>query len=692
MAGLIACEVAAGRLDEAEAHARRAVELEPHRSLAWSNLGGVLDHQCKFDDALAAYERAEQIEAVSPESPDDYFNCVICLLRAARTRDALAMLESKLPRYTDARAQSHYALALLTAGRLVEGWDQYEFRWMKEPLASWRANFVKPVWTGQDLHGKTILLRTEQGHGDFIQFIRYARHIKALGANVLLQLREEMRGVAELMPEIDRVLKPNEPYPAFDFYVNLMSIPRAFGTDLSSIPADVPYLRADPTRVAAWTSRFPRHGTLNVGLVWAGSPTHPRDRFRSLSLVQLAPLAKIGGVRFHSLQKGPASAEAGTPPSGMSFVDLGPELRDFGDTAAVISHLDLVIAVDTSVVHLAGALGKPVWVLLPKPADFRWLEERDDSPWYPTMRLFRQRRVDDWTGVLDQLERALGKWVDEALQGCAKPSTNAEVASLPIRPVVRDVPRPVQGLSEVAETSVGIVQYFPEQPIIGRSLRTYGEYLQRQVDLVANLGVAGATVLEVGAGVGFHVLFLAPRIGSSGHIVVYEDDDLLRRALRQNLASNGLTNATVMRRSIGGIGRVEASTGHPLPDADETRSTSSYAETETIDELRLQKLDWLKINPSVDALTVLSGAPETLWRLRPRLFIGVSDERALQNTASLARDFGYSCWRHETRLFNPDNFNLCDSDIFNGQTALALIAMPEESSLDIPYDGCTRIA
>jgi len=251
----------------------------------------------------------------------------------------------------------------------------------------------------------------------------------------------------------------------------------------------------------------------------------------------------------------------------------------------------------------------------------------------------------------------------------------------------------VQGLSEVAETSVGIVQYFPDQPIIGRSLRSYGEYLQRQVELLANLGIAGATVLEAGAGVGFQALFLAPRIGSTGHIVVYEDDDLLRRVLRQNLASNGVTNATLMRRSLGGIiARVESSTGQPLPHEDEPRSTASSGETETVDELRLPKLDWLKINQSVDALTLLSGASETLWRLRPRLFIGVPDERALQSSAALAKDFGYSCWRNETRLFNPDNFNLCDTDIFGGQTALALIAMPEESVLDITSDGCARIA
>jgi tetratricopeptide (TPR) repeat protein len=695
LAGLVACEVDLGQLEEAEGHARHAIELRPESSTVWSNLGGVLDHQNRYDEALAAYKRAEEFEALSPESPDDYFNCVICLLRCARTHEALAMLEDKLPKYADARAQSHYALALLTSGRMADGWSQYEFRWMKEPLASWRPNFAKPVWAGQDLRGKTILLRTEQGHGDFIQFIRYASRIKALGAKVLVQLREEVRGLAALLPEVDQILTPNEPYPPFDFYVNLMSIPWVFGTDLSTVPAEVPYLQADPDRTAGWASRLRHEGTLNVGLVWAGSPTHPRDAARSLTLQRLAALARIAGVRFHFLQKGPAAAEAATPPEGMSFVDLGPDLQDYGDTAAVIGQMDLILGVDTSVVHLAGALAKPVWVLLPKPADWRWLEEREDTPWYPTMRLFRQRRQDDWDEVIDRVTRELKAWVDEPRGPSPKVEehVSAGASALPQQAVALTAPHHIRGLSQVAQTRIGYLQYFPDQPWIGKSIEWYGEHTQLQLELLARMGIAGSTVLEAGAGVGYHALWLAAAVGPTGHLFLYEDDDLLKRALRQNLTTNNVLNATVMRRLLGRSGNSESPAlvlrvGAEDPDP----ATIAQEPRETIDELRLQRLDWLKINDGIGALDVLVGASETLWRLRSKLFIGTPDDDSLQRLATHAQDMGYSCWKTRTPWFNLANFNLRETDIFDGRTSLTLLAIPEESALEVTLDGCERIA
>jgi len=666
LANVVACQVDCGNLDAAEAHARRAIEMYPESALAWSNLGGVLDHQDRRDAAREAYKRADELESASPDPADEYLNYVICLINSAESREASAVLETKLARDPDARAQSHYALALLTLGRFREGWPQYEFRWMKEPLSAWRPRFVKPPWTGQDIRGKTILLRTEQGHGDFIQFIRYAPLVKALGARVLLEVRDEMRGLAQSVLGIDEIVPPGSPYPAFDLYVNLLSLPRAFDTDFASIPAAVPYLRVRADRAQKWTSRIVRDGSLNVGLTWAGLPNHPRDRFRSLPLARLAALARVRGVRFYFLQKGAAAAEASTPPDGMQYVDLGPELQDFDDTAAVIDQLDLVIGVDTSVIHLAGALGKPVWVMIPKPADWRWLEDRTDTPWYPTMRLFRQECQGEWAPVIDQLVAALAACV--AMQSPTKqigPAPAVAGSTL----TSRSVGSPMRVLSEVVETRAGFMQYFPNDGITGKSLARYGEFLQQHIDILARFGLTDTTVLEAGAGVGAHSLPLARAIGPTGHLFLYESDARRKRVLQQNLASNGMTNVTVMRRAL----------------------DTASSERETIDELLLAKLHWLKISEDIDPSEVIAGAVETLWRLRPNLFIAVHNRAVLEEQAAVVRDFGYACWCIQTPLFNASNFHLRDSDVFDGRLALALLALPEELSIDAPIDGCERL-
>ncbi len=263
-------------------------------------------------------------------------------------------------------------------------------------------------------------MRAEQGFGDVIQFVRYAPLLKKLGATVLLQVREGLERLAQSFDGIDEVLdrSKSETLPHFDFYANLPSLPRVFGTTLESIPADIPYVHADASDSARWASKLGDPGKLRVGFAWTGSPTHSRDRFRSMSLEKLEPVLKVAGVRFVSLQKGPGSEQATEALlSGVDWVDIGSELQDFADTAAVIEQLDLVLCVDTAVAHLAGAMGKPVWVMVAQPADFRWLEEREDSPWYPTLRLFRQSRRDDWTEVVERVAAALAERVRQGTIG-----------------------------------------------------------------------------------------------------------------------------------------------------------------------------------------------------------------------------------------------------------------------------------
>jgi len=307
-------------------------------------------------------------------------------------------------------AEFHFnlALSLLTSGDFQQGWEEYEWRWKCKEFPSPARDFAQPQWDGCPLEGRTLLLHTEQGHGDALQFIRYFPLVEQRGGKILIECYAELQRLFRTTAGRCQVVVRGQPLPAFDLHSPLLSLPRVFGTNLANIPNTVPYLRADPEDAGRWQRRLADDSALvKVGLAWAGRPTHTNDRNRSIKLARLAPLGQLPGVRFFSLQKGEVAAEAKTPPPGMELVDWTEELKDFAETAALIANLDLVVAVDTAVVHLAGAMGKPVWVLLPFGSDWRWLLERQDSPWYPSMRLFRQSRIGDWDSVIARVVEAL---------------------------------------------------------------------------------------------------------------------------------------------------------------------------------------------------------------------------------------------------------------------------------------------
>jgi FkbM family methyltransferase len=544
-----------------------------------------------------------------------------------------------------------------------------------------------------------VMLRIEQGLGDTIQFLRYAPRLKALGATVLLRKFSEL---AHSFPGVDRVIEGDES-PEFDYYIPLLSLPRVFETDLASIPSEIPYLKVDSDRIARWADRMSARGALRVGLVWAGNPAHPRDRERSMPLRLLAPIIELDAVCFFALQKGTPATDAAAYVGNPRFVNLGPELEDFADCAAVITQLDLLICVDTAVAHLAGALGKPVWLMVQKDADWRWLEGREDSPWYPTMRLFRQRptgKDGDWNEVIARIRKALQELAATALTGVvatreAKPAKRvvdfAQIGtrsySTHRRPAAA---RP--GLSAVAETRVGIVQYLPDEPIVGDSIGWYGELLQQQLNLLAGLVRRGATVLEAGAGVGAHSLFLARAIGAEGHLFLFESRPVVRTILRQNLSANQIMNVTLMSRPLGRGEPAERVSTSAAPGSGAMAPASpKMPRSDTIDELQLDKLRLLKINDSVQAPGVLAGAAATLWRLRPFLFVGTRDQRIVAESGDAAKACGYRCWRLSTPLFDPQNFNHRDTDIFSGKHAIALLAIPEEIEVNMATDQCVEL-
>jgi hypothetical protein len=295
-------------------------------------------------------------------------------------------------------------------GQFAEGWRGFEWRWQQASWAPQRRVFGQPLWLGKEpLAGRTILLHAEQGFGDTLQFVRYAKLVARLDAVVLLEVQPPVKSLLSDVDGVAGTYARGEPLPPFDLHCPLMSLPLAFDTRLESIPAEVPYLHAPADRRALWRGRLKEKRSLRVGIAWAGSVLHKNNHQRSIAYDRFAALLATPGVEFISIQKEVAPRDAAALRAHANVIHLGDELEDFADTAAVVSLLDLVVSADTATVHLAGALGRPVWVLLPFSSDFRWLLEREDSPWYPTARLFRQPRLGDWDSVLARVQEELGR-------------------------------------------------------------------------------------------------------------------------------------------------------------------------------------------------------------------------------------------------------------------------------------------
>ena len=310
----------------------------------------------------------------------------------------------------DADAHLNLAYSWFFRGDFQAAWPEYEWRWKRRGFS--RPAFGQPLWDGSNLNGQTILLFAEQGLGDTLQFIRYVPFVRRLGARVLVQCQGPLLRLLATCWGINRLVREGDSLPPFDVQIPLLSLPRIFRSTLATIPANIPYLCADPDSSVHWRSQLSSLKGFKVGIAWQGNPEHQRDRRRSVGLLTFEPLARVPGVRLVSLQKGPGSEQLRDIEDRLSVLDVADRLGDFADTAALLSNLDLVITVDTAVAHLAGALGIPVWVVLPLDPDWRWLLDRQDSPWYPSMRLFRQTAWGDWTGVFERVTEALRRQVE----------------------------------------------------------------------------------------------------------------------------------------------------------------------------------------------------------------------------------------------------------------------------------------
>lgn len=394
-----------GDLVGAEHCFRRIVALAPELPDPQHALGVVLQLQGQLKEAVRHYRVATSLD---PDFVKSHYNLAEALSQSGLYQEAITSVNAALHCDTE-HADAHWLLGmlLLQSGDFVNGWREYEWRWKSSRFTSRIPELGRPVWDGSPLAGKTLLIHMEQGRGDMIQFVRYASLAADTGGTVVVCAQRDLVSLLEMVAGVSQVVDRDGQLPPFDVHIPVQSFPYLMGTALETIPDKIPYIVPDPSKMAEWKSLMPEDGSVRVGLVWQGAQTHKNDQNRSCALSEFKPLIGLDGITFFSLQMGAGVDQLSEIGGSLPIADWTSRIKDFSDTAALIANMDLVISVDTAVAHLAGALGKPVWTLLPFVPEWRWLLGRNDSPWYPTMRLFRQIKPGDWPGLIAQVRQAL---------------------------------------------------------------------------------------------------------------------------------------------------------------------------------------------------------------------------------------------------------------------------------------------
>jgi len=396
------------RFEEALICYSQAITIKPDYAEAYSNRGSVLHELMRFNEALTNFYKAIQINPGL--SAKTYNNIGLSLLQLRRLDEAIASYQKAITIQPD-YVQAHWNLSLahLLSGNFKDGWLGYEFRWKNEEIKAIivTRSFTQPLWLGAEpLKNKTILLYSEQGFGDTIQFCRYVPLVASLGAKVILEVQSPLVKLIAGLEGVNQIISTGDNLPDFDYQCPLLSLPLAFKTELQTIPKFSRYIKSDQDKLARWQLQLGKKTTPRIGIVWSGSLTHSNDHNRSLTLSQLLSYLP-SNYEYISLQKEIRDIDQDTLTEHNEIKHFGNILQDFTDTAALCELMDIVLSVDTSVAHLAGALGVPTWVLLPYNPDWRWLLNRADSPWYPSMRLYRQPAIDDWNSVFDKIKSDL---------------------------------------------------------------------------------------------------------------------------------------------------------------------------------------------------------------------------------------------------------------------------------------------
>ncbi|MBJ7414621.1 MAG: FkbM family methyltransferase, partial [Niveispirillum sp.] len=632
--------------EEAAALYREALRLRPGAPEALLNLS-TMEYEDGADPEQTI-QKFQQVLSQLPDHPDTLNNIANLLMNMNRLEEAQTYMRRRLAVPPDASSSHGTAAALfMLMGQWEEGWQHFEWRWLRDNLPVPLRDFGKPEWQGEDISDKTLLIHHEQGLGDSIQFVRFALEMVKRAAHVILEVPRNLIPLYGCIPGVTLAVY-DEPLPSFDVHIAIMSLPYVLGVTVDSVPAPIPYLHADPARVEAWRDRVPQQG-FRIGIVWQGKPGTGVDKGRSYTLDQLAPIARVPGVTLVSLQKGYGLDQLERLPEGMKVETLGPDFDEgpgaFLDTAAVMQHMDLIISSDTSVAHLAGALGRPVWVPLKFSPDWRWMVDRGDSPWYPgTMRLFRQTEPGDWAGVFQRLaaDVAALKGGDRSKLVAPPPPPRGPAAPFPLVP---RPPLPVP-MPPVKLVDMGLPAAVQATPAAPAQATAVGECLDHYMALCTGLLLEGDTVIEAGASVGAFTLALARAVGPSGNVHCFEPQHAAYGLLSRNVRENSLEQVHAHQVALG------ASKGHVfVQPANSGGIAMSVAAGDpmpivTVDSLELPALRLLKADVEGTGMDVVLGAEKTIIRCRPALYLTANVPEQASILIDRLTELGYRLWWH----------------------------------------------
>lgn len=654
-----------GRFEDAVAAYRAGLALNPHAATLWGNLGNALK-DLEDPAAIDAHLRAIGIE---PGNGRFLHNLGIALALFGRHQEALGRFDQAraiLP--DDAEVAWDRARSLLALGHYAEGWPAYESRWALP--AHHCVRMTGTEWNGKPFRGKRLYLYAEQGLGDTVQCLRFLPQVKQLGGTVIVEIQPPLATLTSQIPGIDQlVVRGSQDRPAYDLCLSLLDLPRFFAPSPDAL-SPAPYLHPPADRSDRF-ARFFDTTNLKIGIVWSGSVTFKANRFRAVTLPTLwRAMGRVPGVTVYSLQKGPPEQElAAHPDIAPHIIDLGPHLHDLADTAEVLRHLDLVIMTDSSVAHLAGAVGCPVWVLLGSGAHWLWLCERDDSPWYGSMTLYRQARPGDWPSLMEDVRRDLQHLAESRTTSPRNPQAFPDTAAA-IVSHRRDTV-----VSHRGEQSFAFNRW---DRFAGRSVAVYGTFASGERRLLHPFLLPGDPVVEIGAGIGILTAFLAQAVGPHGTVHAFEPHRIRFQTLCTNLILNGIDWVRCHPAAAGeqaGMAEIPVRSPHGL--APETPSFLERVAVTPIDHLDLAACRMMIIGAEGMETKVLTGARATISRCRPILY--VENDRREQSPALIAflQENGYQLWWHTPDRFDADNPAGYPVDIFGRTVSVHVLALPD---------------
>lgn len=690
----------------------RAVHLAPDYPAAFNNLGIALAAANLHAQSVAVFRRAL---ALTPDSPEANNNLGLALVESGWPDQAIEFLRRAIdlkPNYAD--AQRNLGIALADVGQLDEalttyqraidndpasesavrmnrakvylqrgefetGWTEYEHRLHKAENV--RVHHDSPRWDGSPLEGRTLLIEAEQGLGDTIQFVRLAALIKRRhDCKIVFSVESKLLALLGGVEGVDLLVPQDQPRPSFDVWSPLLSLPGLLNLQPTDVQPKGAYLQAHSENVECWSRELRSLVGLKIGIAWQGNPHNKSDRSRSFPLRELAPIGKLHGLSLINLQKG-SGADQLNEALDFQVVQLGKELdaeAALFDTAAVMKNLDLVISADTSIVHLAGALGVPVWVPLAFVPDWRWGLSGETTPWYPTMRLFRQEKLRDWAGVFERMRVAL----------------LAEFPKLRVK-APEEHTLATSGFNRLAFTRHGPLIYNRHDATVGKSLAELGEYSLSEVDVFKQAVRPGATVVEAGSHVGAHTIPLARLAGPTGTVHAFECQRLLFQSLSGNVALSSLTHVHCHHAAVGeSVSVVQV----PLLDFHRPNHFASLelgvsvpaeqAAVErvpqvTIDSLKLARCNFLKLDINGMELAALRGSRETLSRLRPIVYVANDRQKNGPAVIEMLLALGYKLYWHVPRYYEPENYFGNATNAFGSLASLNMLGIHSSTVTDI---------